>query len=108
MERASGVKLRGKSVAPAFYESSKSVRLRSDSRKDALGRITDSGPLLIGAVVFGAGLLLYMRAKDRTYTQPILTLLPSDTANQSTIANELNAVAAIQHMVDLRNPATTV
>lgn len=53
-------------------------------------------PLFFGLVFLGAGLVLWMRAKDHTtFTGPALTLTPSYAADESTVANMRQAVQAM-------------
>ena len=55
-------------------------------------------PILIGGVLAGAALLLWMRSRDSQQVvsnQPALTLYPSTQADRSTVANLLHAVNAI-------------
>ena len=52
-------------------------------------------PLFFGLVFLGAGLILWMRSKGTSFTGPALTVYPSYAADESTIANMMQAVRAI-------------
>jgi hypothetical protein len=106
MERGFRPKFKGTANAPAFYESGKSVRQRSDSSSNALGFV-DKGVLLFGIVAAGVGMILYFESrKPVTHTGPALTVIPSSETDLAQIENMTQAVNALQQQHDLAHPST--
>lgn len=87
------IESKGKTRSPSYYKGGDSA----SSSKTSKGKASKA-PILIGVVAVGAGLVLFMRSKGSSpasNTGPALTVIPSSEADQSTIANMLQALKAV-------------
>lgn len=100
MANSGRVQLKGKAQQPAFTKGRKSVqRNKSNSNKNAVGPLSGQNlPIIIGGVLLGAVVLLFMRSRGSQQvvsTAPALTLYPSTQADISSVANLKASVDAI-------------
>lgn len=89
---------KGKASPTAFSQPSQPVRKSTNSNSNAVGPLGKGNtPLIFGAVFLGAGLILWMRSRDNipVYAGSALTLHPSTDADQSQVANILQALKGL-------------
>ena len=100
-------KLKGKAASPAFYKTGESIRVGTNSDKNALGPLGSAWPILGGVTILGVGLIWFMRSADKVYTQPILKLSTpafGQGAQASHIMNATNELIKVNQILEARHP----
>lgn len=99
---------RGQTANPTFYKTSESIQYKQpNSNKDALGRI--ELPIIIigtGLVLFGV-IVLSMGHRQVVHTAPLVQVMPSYSADEAIITNEIGTIHALSAMKELASTAQT-